>query len=145
MKRIHKNGDVPTTRVDLEGGDWVEGKTFLVLNDRDKINSGLMTIDMETGEAAVDTSKANVLTLLQTIVSWGGPGFCQIDHEAQESTHTEGVGPCEPEPITAESISGLDETVARLLLKQFTAKHPRPVPPKGPAVKATNDGENSAN
>lgn len=130
-KRIQRSADVPTFTfkfpADPDGNvDWVELKSSFRLGDRDAINSRLVspaqkenpeTGEMEyTGGVTVDTSLANVATLLQAITDWGGAGF-----------ETEGAR----DSIDIDSVAGLDEDDAKLLVEAINARNPKAVGPKG--------------
>ena len=144
-KRIQRSEDVPTFRhtfaADPEDGhtDWVEMKAHFRLGDRDAINSHMFVpktkFNPETGEdemtggMRLDTSLANVATLLRAIVAWGGEGF---------STNGE------TDEITMETVAGLSEDDARELVKALQARNPKAVGPKEKAsveTPATNTSE----
>ena len=121
-KRITR-GKVPTKRVELDGGDWVLGKSYITLREREKINARLTEIDMETGRASINTEKANTYTLMEQVMDWGGPGFCVVDHEAETAPeHDVTNGVCRHEDIDEEAIAGLDAETANDLVKAFTKR-----------------------
>jgi hypothetical protein len=141
-KRIQRSEDVPTFRHTFapdepdESGhiniDWVEMRAHFRLGDRDAINSHMFVpktkFNPETGEdemtggMRLDTSLANVATLLRAIVAWGGDGFT-TDGSADE--------------INMENVAGLSEDDARELVKALQARNPKAVGPKAPADAVT--------
>jgi hypothetical protein len=143
MSKYVQSGPVPTVKIAMEpfdGSDsWVEVKRSLRLGDRDAINARMvkpkMKTDPKTGEeemtgaVELDTSNANTATLKQRITDWGGSGFTNEDGTVDE--------------INEANIAGLDENVAKFLLKEIEKIDPRPVGPKGKAGAATPAGSTS--
>jgi hypothetical protein len=143
-KRIQRSEDVPIFRhtfaADPEDGhiDWVEMKAYFRLGDRDAINSRMFVpktkLNEETGEEEMtggmrlDTSLANVATLLRAIVDWGGEGFT-----------TDG----KKDEISLENVAGLSEDDAKELVRALQVRNPKAVGPKGKAVEATPDTSTS--
>lgn len=139
-RRVVKTQDVPTFRhsfaADDDGNvDWVELKATFRAGDRDAINARLVTPEQKlneetdemeyTGGVKVDTSLANVATLLQAITDWGGKGF-------------------EGDEINLDSVAGLSEEDSTELLKAINARNPKAIGPKEKAGKATPATSTSA-
>lgn len=129
MRRVLS--DVPTERVDLGDGDWVVVKTRRLLGDRTAIDTASIQRAVNAGsgnvELRLDVGAATLTVLQRMIVSWGGPGFCRVDH-SDGSSHVEGgVGPdgaqtsCRPLPITPEVLDHLDDEVAQLVATRINA------------------------
>ena len=144
-KRVQRSQDVPTFRhtfaPDPEDGhvDWVELKANFRIGDRDAINARMVSpeqkLNKETGEmeytggVKVDTSLANVATLLQAITAWGGEGF-----------KTNG----KLDPIDMDTVAGLSEDDATALVNAINARNPKAVGPKAPADSETTATSTSA-
>ncbi len=140
-KRIQRSADVPTFQHKFANGDWVELKSAFRIGDRDSINSRMVSpeqkLNQETGEmeytggVKVDTSLANVATLMQAIIAWGGADF--TDDKTGE-----------PFEITMENVAGLSEEDATALIAAIDGRNPKPVGPKAPADSATPATSTSA-
>jgi hypothetical protein len=142
--RIQKSQDVPTFTYTFESdGSWVEMKVSFRAGDRDAINSQMVEAikklnpktgeEEYTGEVRMNTSLANVATLKQAIVAWGGPGFT-----------TNG----KPDEISLENIAGISEEDELELLNALNSRNPKAVGPKGKAgeeTTATSSSSESAN
>jgi hypothetical protein len=155
-RRITVAKDVPVIRIDVGDGDWVEAKAYLLLRDREKINSRLATVRQASRKANqpnesqvnINLDHATTLTLLQTIIAWGGPGFCVVNHdEAGMHEHNEGQADCKAIAITEETLGNLDEDTARLIVERVRDRYPVPEPPdpKDPETPAMNGGDTSNN
>ena len=142
-RRVLRGDQTPTARMDLGKGDWVEYKTRLSLVDRDFINAAMteryvqrtlvnQAKAQKNGQSTpeIDLSRTNTVTLLRTLVDWGGPGFCVVDHDADGSPHDmDTQKQCGYIPITEENVASLDEEDAQLILNEIGKRNPAPDEP----------------
>lgn len=130
-----------TERIDLGAGDWVEMRTRLSYGDRAAIEEKLLgptsTSNASTLQARdLQIAAANVELLLRTVVAWGGPGFCGLEHP-HDGDHVAAS-------VNEEQIRALDATAERILAelqnRMVTRTPGFQTPPSQPRL-ATEAGE----
>lgn len=136
--RLRQRDAIPVDEIQLGGGDWVKVRRWLTAQDRDEINAKMTKIDMDKGTGSVDVSFSNRATVLQALVEWGGPGFCQDNHEEGDDEvkgHTH-----KPVPITMDYLSLLPASDLQILVAYISRKNPRASGPSDSFQKGTTDG-----
>ena len=110
MRRIHRT-DIGTRRVDLGEGDWVEIRTRQLSGDRQHIAKAAVHFKADGDEKPTfefDTSAGNYAALERMVIGWGGPGFCEHDHDADGTVHMDGTNGCAPIPMSREAFEVMD-------------------------------------
>jgi hypothetical protein len=121
------------SRIELDGGDWVDIKTALRFGDRLAIEEKLYSAGIgENGTPkSLNLEAASVEALLRGIVAWGGPGFCEHEGHPHE-------GECRSRPINAANIQELDAT-GEFLIQEIKARQVTSTPNlKGTPAKSTS-------
>jgi hypothetical protein len=127
--RLRNRDAIPVDTVALDGGDFVKMRRWLTSLDRDEINNRLVELNLVEGKGEVDVVAANRVTLMQAIVSWGGFGFCESEHEDAEGEPID-LGDdhkCTPVAITFESLSLLPDSDMQKLLNKLRVGRPHPL------------------
>ena len=126
-RRFIRSEGAETVKVELGDGDWVRVRIRQTAGDRAFIqkNATFMTFNAKGDIQAThfDMGQGNLAALERMIVSWGGPGFCEVhDHDSDADHPYDESNGCRPISIDRDTIEELDDDISQTMIKAINER-----------------------